>query len=277
MLTQRQVVFGGTTVVTVALNLYFPAFLLDDLCSLCESLLRIRTQVSLVIVEVNVLDHLSKELFVGDSRCGRRCGRWSRFCCHLNLRSGFLRSGCALRGQMIRGGLRRRDGLRSAGINLVAIQSNVSCVFRAPGQRGRLASLNGSRVGGKCGAYCFRRRWRWWRSLFLLTAACHHQESEHPQDDDPIALALIHLMSSKKSNAIYYKAYLKLQLGWLLRPWRVNCCKCVPSARTLQICSLPVRLDWNTMCRPSGDHDGKSFRPPSCVNCMICREAISIR
>src|SRR5258708_4815786 len=236
MLTQRQVVFRCTTVVTLALNLYFPAFLLDDLRSLCQRLLRIRTQVRLVIVEVNVLDRLSKELFIGDSRCGRRCGGWGWFCCYLNLRSGFLRSGCALRGQMIRGGLRRRDGLRSAGINFVAIQSNVSCVFRAPGQRGRLASLNGSRVGGKISAYCFRRRRRWWRSLFLFTAACHHQQSQHPQDDDPIALALVHLMSSK-NNAIYYKAYLKLQLGWLLRPWRVSCCKCVPSAKTLQICS----------------------------------------
>ena len=31
------------------------------------------------------------------------------------------------------------------------------------------------------------------------------------------------------------------------------------------ICSPPDRLDWNTMCRPSGDHEGKSLRPPSCV------------
>src|SRR5258707_4641708 len=102
MLTQRQVVFGGTTVVTVALNLYFPAFLLDDLCSLCESLLRIRTQVRLVIVEVNVLDHLSKELFVCDGWRGRRNRRWGWFCRYLNLCGGFLRSSRTPRGPMIR-------------------------------------------------------------------------------------------------------------------------------------------------------------------------------
>src|SRR6478609_1326560 len=72
-------------------------------------------------------------------------------------------------------------------------------------------------------------------------------------------LLLLFTSCPPKNNATQYKAYLKLQLGWLLRPWRVSCCKCVPSASTLHICSVPLRLDWNTMCRPSGDHDGKSL------------------
>src|SRR5712675_2321868 len=105
---------------------------------------------------------------------------------------------------------------------------------------------------------------------FFLQPLATIKKASTPRTTIRLLLLLFTLMSSKKSNAIYYKAYLKLQLGWLLRPWRVSCCKCVPSAKTLQICSLPVRLDWNTMCRPSGDHDGKSLRPPSWVNCIIC-------
>src|SRR5690348_8050404 len=133
--TQSQVVLGGTALVAVAFNLYFPSFLLDELCRLCQCLLRVGTQVSLVIVEENVFDHLGKELVVRNRRrCGSRCRRWGRLRSHLNLRGGFLRAGRALGGQMISGGLRWRDGLRSAGINLVAVQGNVGCVFRAPGE-----------------------------------------------------------------------------------------------------------------------------------------------
>src|SRR6478752_186010 len=133
--TQSQVVLGGTAVIAVAFNLYAPALLLDQLCGLCQRLLRIRTQVRLVIVEENVFDHLGKELIVGDGRRrGSRRRRGGRLSGHRNLRGGFLRSGRALGGQMIGGGLRGGDGLRSAGINLVAVEGNVGCVFGAPGE-----------------------------------------------------------------------------------------------------------------------------------------------
>src|SRR6478735_11470705 len=117
MLGQRQVVLCGTTVVAIAFNLHLPALLLDELCSLGQSLASIGTKVSLVIVEINVLHHLGKELIVRDWIRSWRRG-WSRRCLrrHRNLRCGFLCSRCAFRGQMICGGLRRRDGLRTAGI-----------------------------------------------------------------------------------------------------------------------------------------------------------------
>src|SRR5579864_177448 len=110
-LTQRQIVLGGTAVVAVAFNLDLPALLLDDLCRLRQCLLRVGTQISLVVVEVNILYHLGKKLIVGD--CRRWRGRWCRSCPrgHRNLCRGFLRSRSALRGQMVGSSLRRRDGL----------------------------------------------------------------------------------------------------------------------------------------------------------------------
>src|SRR2546428_7118464 len=71
--------------------------------------------------------------------------------------------------------------------------------------------------------------------------------------------------------------YFQLQLGCVLLPVKVNCWTLVPSASMVQICSLPERLDWNTMCLPSGDHDGKSLRPPSWLNCTHWLLAMSIR
>src|SRR6202021_2054590 len=71
--------------------------------------------------------------------------------------------------------------------------------------------------------------------------------------------------------------YFQLQLGCVLRPVKVNCRSLVPSASIIQISSLPERLDWNTMCRPSGAHDGESLRPPSWVSCTHCLLAISTR
>src|SRR6266481_1266302 len=106
---QRQVVFGGTAVVAVALNLHLPAFLLDELCGLGQRLLRIRTKISLVVIEVNVFDRLGKELVVRDGRWrGRRSRRWGWGGRYGNLRCSLLRSSRAFRGQMIRCGLSGR-------------------------------------------------------------------------------------------------------------------------------------------------------------------------
>src|ERR1051326_5717654 len=65
-LAEREVVFRGTALVTVAFNLDLPALLLDELRGLGKLLLRVRTQVGLVIVEVNVFNHLGKELLIGN-------------------------------------------------------------------------------------------------------------------------------------------------------------------------------------------------------------------
>src|SRR6476661_3762320 len=110
-LTQRQVVLGGPSVVAVTFNLDLPALLFDDLCRLCQCLLRVRTQLGLVIVELHILYHLGKKLVVGVGRRRRRSWCRRRFRSYRNLRRGFLRSGSSLGSQMVGSGLRRRDGL----------------------------------------------------------------------------------------------------------------------------------------------------------------------
>src|SRR2546430_10543100 len=114
MFTQREVVFGGTAFVAIAFNLHTPALLLDELGSLRQCLLRIRTELGFVIVKVNVLDHLGEELIVSDRRCRngswRWCRRWRRYG---DLCRCVLRSACAFRGEVIRGGLCWRNGLRT--------------------------------------------------------------------------------------------------------------------------------------------------------------------
>ena len=126
-----------------------------------------------------------------------------------NLRRGFLRSACALGGQMICGGLRRRDGLRSAGINLVAVQGNVSCVLRAPGQRGGLPGLNGS-LG-------WLKEWRLalWaaaavaaRSLSFYSRLPPSTKNSTPRTTIRLLL-LLFTSCPPKNNAIQYKALFK--------------------------------------------------------------------
>src|SRR5262249_43510016 len=66
------------------------------------------------------------------------------------------------------------------------------------------------------------------------------------------------------------------QFGDSLCPAVVNWCACEPSANIIQICLVPLRVDSNTICRPSGAHDGRSFRPASLVISIICCVATSI-
>jgi len=60
--------------------------------------------------------------------------------------------------------------------------------------------------------------------------------------------------------------YFQLQFGCVLEPEKVSCTCSLPSASIVHICSWPPRVLWYTMCLPSGDHEGESFRPPSCVS-----------
>src|SRR2546422_1423807 len=66
------------------------------------------------------------------------------------------------------------------------------------------------------------------------------------------------------------------QLGDSLCPCEVNPRAWVPSASMIQICQVPERVDWKTMCLPSGAQLGRSFRPASRVSSTICRVATSM-
>src|SRR5450631_2233756 len=74
----------------------------------------------------------------------------------------------------------------------------------------------------------------------------------------PPGINLTKLVSIKPIKTIQTPgaAYFQLQFGCELLPVKVSCCWCVPSASMVQICRPPARLDWKTICRPSGDHDG---------------------
>ena len=56
------------------------------------------------------------------------------------------------------------------------------------------------------------------------------------------------------------------QIGISFLPWEVSGFTSVPSASMVKICILPLRLDENTRCRPSGAKFGFSLRPAPCVN-----------
>src|SRR5580700_6787600 len=66
------------------------------------------------------------------------------------------------------------------------------------------------------------------------------------------------------------------QLGDSLSPSYVNCLGLLPSASIDQISRLPVRVDSNTRCRPSGAQLGRSLRPSSRVSSTSWRLTMSI-
>ena len=70
--------------------------------------------------------------------------------------------------------------------------------------------------------------------------------------------------------------YLGDQFGDSFWPSYVNSRGKLPSASMDQICRVPVRVDSNTRCRPSGAQLGRSLRPASRVNSTSCRLTMSI-
>src|SRR5258708_14615536 len=136
---QGQVVHGGPAFVAVALNPDLPVGVcFDDFGGMGQRLLRLGTQISFVVIEVDVLDGLGKELFLRQLRWrrGRRGAAYSHGS------RGVLGAASAFCGQVIRGCARRGNGLGTAGVDLVALKGNIGRVLGAPGQGGGLAALN---------------------------------------------------------------------------------------------------------------------------------------
>ena len=61
--------------------------------------------------------------------------------------------------------------------------------------------------------------------------------------------------------------YFQLQLGMKFWPEVVSCLCWVPSESMDQIWALPPTVRSKTMWRLSGDQEGKSLLPDSCVSC----------
>src|SRR5260370_11571536 len=94
--------------------------LADGLGRVRQRLLCFGTQIRLVVIEINVGYVLIEKLLLRERRWWWR-RRWWRLryrdgCC------GLLSSAFARRGQAIGSGLRRRNALGSAGVNLGAVQ-----------------------------------------------------------------------------------------------------------------------------------------------------------
>src|SRR5580698_3906062 len=99
--------------------------------------LLIGTNVGLVVIEIDVLDILPKQILVSRRWSGRRRRRRLS---DGEARSCLLRSACTFGHQVIGGGIGRADGLRSAGLNgSDAIDGNVGGIGRLPCQRRRLS------------------------------------------------------------------------------------------------------------------------------------------
>ena len=135
-----------------------------------------------------------------------------------------------------------------------------SGVAAGGGGGGGGASLTGAAGGGGAGPF------------FLHPAA-------NSSSDVAIMMAvncLLLILKSASSIPVYEIVCYLLQTGISLRPWVVNCFKSFPSAIMVHICIDPLRLEANTMCRPSGAHVGFSLRPAPNVNCTYSRVATSI-
>ena len=72
--------------------------------------------------------------------------------------------------------------------------------------------------------------------------------------------------SFRRVTFVLCRHYFGDQFGDSFCPSVVNCRSAEPSASIDQICRVPVRVDSNTMCRPSGAQLGRSLRPASRVS-----------
>src|SRR5258708_29501500 len=108
---QGQVVHGGPALVAVALNPDLPVGVcFDDFGGMGQRLLRLGTQISFVVIEVDVLDGLGKQLFLPQLRWRRR----RRGAGHSPRERGRLGAATARCSQGIRLRARRRQGLDRA-------------------------------------------------------------------------------------------------------------------------------------------------------------------
>src|SRR5580658_10685182 len=166
---QGQVIFRGSALVAVPLHRETDGrVLVEELHIAQHRALLIAANVGLVIVEVDILDVLTEQVFIG-GRCRRRGRRWWQLR-HGDSRGGLLTSASSFRGQVIRSRIRRTHRLRSIGLYCAnAVDGYIRGIGSLPRQRGRLPCLNAARICGQRRRRSGRRRWwrRWRRRCFL--------------------------------------------------------------------------------------------------------------
>src|ERR1035437_2996316 len=188
IVAQRQVVFGRTAFVAVALDGELHALVLLQKTRIrLYNLLILRRNIIAVVVVEHILHVRRKQLRI--AVVGGLLRRWRRSSCDRDARRGLLRTGIVLCHQVIGGRLSRYYLTRTTGIDLAQlIDGDVGSVVGLPRQSARLARLNGVGIGCQRGS---RRRGRWWRGRrcgghFLLTTGAHGQHHGEGNDNpDP--------------------------------------------------------------------------------------------
>ena len=112
LVAQSQVVVCRATLVAVSFNREVHIrMLIEELCIGLNRGLLIAPNLRLVVIEVDVFDVLREQVFVRDGWRRRRRRRW--WLCNCQPRRRFLRATRTFGSQMIGGGVRRRNTLRT--------------------------------------------------------------------------------------------------------------------------------------------------------------------
>src|SRR5215510_15539399 len=111
--------------------------LAEELCRFGQRLLGFRPQISPVVIKIDVAHVLVEQLFI--RRRNRGGGRGWRRLGYSHARGGVLRASKSAGHQKVVSRLIGRDALRSAGINLGAVQRDIGRVFSVPRERGTLS------------------------------------------------------------------------------------------------------------------------------------------
>src|SRR5215472_6408390 len=217
--TQREVVFGRSTLVAVTLDREVDARVLtQELCIALHRRLLIRTDRLGVIVEVNVLHPLREEFFLSRGRL--RWRRWRRIHGHACRR--LLTSPRTLGDEMIGGRIGGRHLLRSIRLHGTdAIDAHIRRVRSLPRQRRRHSLINRVRVcRQRCGWRRRRwRRWGWGRSLLLFAGTQHHDGAEDQYKSGPLHDRLFHNLLPKNLLAwAYVQKQIRRRRPTYLRP-----------------------------------------------------------
>src|ERR1700747_2179609 len=112
LVAQGQVELGRSALVAVSFDRYIDIRVLtEELRVGLQRRLLVATNIRLVVVEVDVLDVLTEQVFVAHR--GSWWRRRRRRLRHGQPRGGLLRATCTLGGEVIGGGIRRRHALRA--------------------------------------------------------------------------------------------------------------------------------------------------------------------
>ncbi len=194
---ERQVIFGGPTLVAMALDRKAHARVAPEKRRVgLQRRLISRRQLVAVIVEIHVLDAAREQFLIAGRRCPRGGLRWRRGNGYAGGR--FLASTFTVRGQPVGRRLAWGYQLRTGRTDFAdSSQRDFIGVLGRPRERARLPRFDRGRIGGQGRRRRSRRsgRWRRWGGRNSLIASSYGQYSCQGQyDKNPLSVALIHFI-----------------------------------------------------------------------------------